>query len=81
MENMFEDVSIFQGVRQFNTPSGVMQFKLQGRGNVVHAYLLDGKSFIHKATFKLSRGKPTNKKLYAEFLSADELNGTSEATV
>ena len=68
---LFKDVSIFQGIREFNTPSGVMQFKMEKNGPI-HVYALDGKSYVHQGSFKRTRGQITNEWLYNEFMSQEE---------
>lgn len=71
MGSMFKDVSIFQGVREFNTPSGMMQFKMEKNGPI-HVYALKGKTYVHQGSFKRKPGQITNERLYNDFMSQEE---------
>lgn len=65
---MYEDVSIFQGIREFNTPDGMLQFHSQG-GGIWHVYTEgeDGRSWIFDGAISASRRGNSNTYLYSQW--------------
>jgi hypothetical protein len=72
-DDYFKDESIFDGVYEFNSPCGELQFINNGktsRGIIFEVYKKEDRTFIFWGKL-LIKGKITCKKLYEEYWNAE----------